>query len=182
MNYLIEFFFLKKSDTFFFWILINFWKVVHDSQWQVHLRRSNIYSKVFYIVLLHFKQLKSLFWANLMIFKNSWLFSESFGYFMHHSYQIWLIWLKIQILWLILDWIDISNQSLGPLGIKGAILVLEPTTVESAGIYWSLLEYTGHGELTCRDELVGLAEESSLLWLTFPFRFIYTWTNLTYLT
>ena len=119
-------FFLKKSDTFFFWILINFWKVVHDSQWQVHLSWSNINSKVFYVVLLHFKQLKSLFWANLMIFKNSWLFSESFGYFMHHSYQIRLIWLKIQILWLILDWIDISNQSLGPLGIKRAVLVLEP--------------------------------------------------------
>ena len=102
---------------------------MQDSQWQVRLRRSNIYSKVCYMVFLHQKQVKSLFWANLMIFKNSWLFSESFGYFMHHSYQIWLIWLKIQILWLILDWIDVSNQSLGPLGIKGAVLVLEPTTV-----------------------------------------------------
>ena len=29
------------------------------------------------------------------IFRNSWLFSESFGYFMHRSYQILLIWLKI---------------------------------------------------------------------------------------
>ena len=26
--------------------------------------------------------------------------------------------------------IDISNQSLGPLGIKGAVLVLEPATVQ----------------------------------------------------
>ena len=35
--------------------------------------------------------------------------------------------------------------------------------------------FAGHGVLTCRDELVGLAEESSLLWLTFPFRFICFW-------
>ena len=45
--------------------------VVHDSQWQVHLRRSNIYFKLSYIVLLHQKHLKSL----------SLWFSEILGYF-----------------------------------------------------------------------------------------------------
>jgi hypothetical protein len=63
-----------------------------------NMRTSNIYPKVFYMVLPHHKQLKSLFLANLMIFRNSWLFSESFGYFHALELPDITFWLKIQIL------------------------------------------------------------------------------------
>jgi hypothetical protein len=79
------------------------------------------------MLITHEKHHKTQFLANFGIFRNSWFFSEIFGYFMHLSYQILLFWLKIDI--------DISNQSVGPLGIKGAVLVLEPTTVECQNIF-----------------------------------------------
>ena len=72
---LSNFNFGKIWQLFFLTFSKNFWNVLDDSQWQVHLNRSNIHSKVFYMLLLHYKQHKSLFFANLMIFKNSWLFS-----------------------------------------------------------------------------------------------------------
>jgi hypothetical protein len=111
-------FFSKKSDDFFFFNFFPiFGKVLDDSQWQVHLRRSNIYSKYCYMFLTYEKHHKFNFLANLGIFKKIWLFSESFGYFLRHSYQICLFWHKIWILQLILDYTDISNRSLGELGL-----------------------------------------------------------------
>ena len=119
-----RFFFSKKSDNFFFWILTIFWTLVHDSQWQVHLRRSNIYSKFCYMFLTHKKHYKNPFLGNFRIFRNSWLFSEIFGYFLTHRYQIWLFWHKIRNLQIILDCTDILNKYLEELGIKNAIIVL----------------------------------------------------------
>ena len=117
MNYPKEFFFWKIWWLFVFTFFPNFWKVLDDSPWQVHLRMPNIYSKSFYMFLTHEKHHKTNFFGNLGIFRNSWLFSESFGYFLRHSYLIWLIWQKIWILQIILDYTDISNRSLGELGL-----------------------------------------------------------------
>ena len=76
------------------------------------------------------KHHKTQFLTNFGIFRNSWLFSENFGYFLTHSYQIWLFWHKIRILQMILDYTDILNKSLGKLEIKNAVLVLQPTTLQ----------------------------------------------------
>ena len=51
MNYISKKIFWKNLTTFFFRFWSFFGKLVHDSQWQVHLRRSNIYSKVCFMVL-----------------------------------------------------------------------------------------------------------------------------------
>ena len=61
--------------------------------------------------LTHEKHHKTQFLANFRIFRNSWLFSEMFGYFLTHRYQIWLFWPKIQILQMILEYADILNKS-----------------------------------------------------------------------
>ena len=108
---------LKKSEDFFLDFFLFFWRFLDDSQCQVHLRRSNMYSKFSYMFLILKKHHKIKFSANFGIFRNSWLFSEIFGYFLCHSYQIWLLWHKIQILQLILDYTDISNRSLGEQGL-----------------------------------------------------------------
>ena len=115
---------LEKFDDFFSTFFIYFWRVSDDSQWQVHLRRSNIYSKFCYMFLTHKKHYKNPFLANFRIFRNSWLFSEIFGYFLTHRYQIWLFWHKIRNLQIILDCTDILNKYLGELGIKNAVIVL----------------------------------------------------------
>ena len=82
-----------------------------------------------YMFLTHEKHQKTQFLSNFMIFRNSWLFSELFGYFLTQRYQKWFFWHKIRILQMILDYKDILNISLGELGIKNAILVIQPTTV-----------------------------------------------------
>ena len=116
---------LEKFDNFFF---STFKKKnlenVDNSQWQVHLRRSNIYSMFCYMFLTHKKHQKTQFLSDFVIFRNTWLFSEIFGYFLTHRYQIWIFWLKMWILQMILDYRDILNTSLGELGIKNAVLVL----------------------------------------------------------
>ena len=75
-------------------------------------------------VLTHEKHHRTQFFAIFGIFGIFWLFSEIFGYFLRHSYQIWLFWHKIQILQLILEPTGILNQSLDELGIENAVLVL----------------------------------------------------------
>ena len=86
-----------------------------------------------YMFLTHKKHQKTQFLSDFVIFRNTWLFSEIFGYFLTHRYQIWLFQHKIRILQMILNYRDILNKSLGELGIKNAVLALQPTTVHWPG-------------------------------------------------
>ena len=112
------------------------------------MRRSNIRSKCCYM-FLHMKSIiKNIFLAFLGIFEIFWLFSEIFGYFLCHSYQIWLFWYKIRILQLILEHTGILNQSLDKVGINNAVLVLYSTTVHCLSIVFVLTSL--YFNLRCR--------------------------------